>query len=123
MSGSDHRLEFRAHASRILNVWSSAFRRFGSFPAPNRVNAELQTIRQPGSGTSRFIAKLFLAPAIVFFVVGALILVGDGLFFQKYCVDYNDAAFVTANGDFADWPSGERPGYACLPAWVYGLAA
>lgn len=71
----------------------------------------------------RLIGKLFLALTILLFVAGAFILLGDGLFTLKYGVDYHDAAFVTTNGDFADWPTGERPGYAHLPAWAYGLAA
>lgn len=54
---------------------------------------------------------------------GTVIVVGDVLFIRRYGVDYNDVAFVTRNDDVVDWPTGERPLYACVPAAGYGFAA
>lgn len=56
-----------------------------------------------------------------FFVIGAAIFVGDGLFVWRYGVDFSDAAFVTEDGQVADWPTGERPAWAFLPAATYSL--
>ena len=69
----------------------------------------------------RHLKKLPLIVGAFFFVIGALIFVGDGLFMWQYGVDFSDAAFVTEGGQVADWPSGERPTWACLPAGTYSL--
>jgi hypothetical protein len=49
------------------------------------------------------------------------VFLADLLFIWRYGVDFCDAAFVTEAGDFADWPTGERPGWAFVPAWLYAL--
>jgi hypothetical protein len=69
------------------------------------------------------VAKLNLTIATGLFLVGTFIIVGDVLFIRRYGFDFNDVAFVTATGAFADWPTGERPPYAMVPATGYGLGA
>lgn len=71
----------------------------------------------------RIFRKLQVSLVTFLVFAGALIVVGDLLFIRRYGVDYNDVAFVTRNDDVADWPTGERPLYAHLPAAGYGLVA
>jgi hypothetical protein len=67
--------------------------------------------------------KVQLTVATFFMALGLFLVIGDGLFIRRHGVDYNDAAFVTRNDEAAEWPTGERPLYACLPAAGYGMGA
>jgi len=67
--------------------------------------------------------KLQLTVAMFLVFVGAVIVIGDLLFIRRYGVDYNAVAFVTRSDGVVDWPTGERPLYAYVPAAGYGLAA
>ena len=46
----------------------------------------------------------------------------DAIYVKRYGVGFNEAAFFLVNGEFADWPTGERPAYAYFPLGVYGIA-
>ena len=69
----------------------------------------------------RFLKAMPLVVGSLLFVVGLFILTGDGLFMWYYGVDFSDAAFVTQDGQVADWPTGERPAWAYFPAASYAL--
>lgn len=63
--------------------------------------------------------KFLLITMIGNFVIGAAILIYDAHFFYLYNADVNEVAAVV-NGGIADWPTGERPLYTILPAWIFG---
>src|SRR5262245_33872235 len=69
----------------------------------------------------RLLKMIPLLAGSLLFLFGAFVLVGDGLFMWHYGVDFSDAAFVTQDGQVADWPTGERPAWAYLPAATYSL--
>lgn len=69
----------------------------------------------------RLLKTLSLVVGSILCLIGAIILIGDGLFLWHYGVGFSDAAFVTSDGQVADWPTGERPAWAYLPAATYSL--
>ena len=79
-------------------------------------------------GTRR-LHEMKIAKRILMGLCGVLVVVGlalttwDAIYFSKYGVGFNDAAFFLGNGEFADWPTGERPAYAYFPLAAYGIAA
>lgn len=58
---------------------------------------------------------------IICLIAALCVVVADTLFVWRYGVDFCDASFITEAGDFADWPTGERPTWAFVPAWFYAL--
>ena len=52
--------------------------------------------------------------------LGLVILAYDTLFLLSCGFDANDVAAVS-DGYFIDWPTGERPMWAMVPAYVYSL--
>ena len=67
--------------------------------------------------------KLHLLLSLLLVATGLLIVVTDVIFITRYGINFNDAAFFLVNGEFVDWPTGERPLYANFPLAAYGLAA
>lgn len=55
-------------------------------------------------------------------VVSLVILGYDALFHLQYGCDATDVAGVS-NGDIIDWPTGERPSWALVPAFTYSIGA
>jgi hypothetical protein len=72
---------------------------------------------------NHFLRKMQLTIAGIGVAFGVVAVFGDALFVWQYGADFNDAAFILGNGEFVDWPTGEPPLYAYIPAAGYGLAA
>lgn len=51
---------------------------------------------------------------------GLVILGYDALFYFQYGCDATDVAGAS-NGDIVDWPTGERPAWALVPAFTYSI--
>src|SRR5262245_15939452 len=69
----------------------------------------------------RSLQKLCPTVAGISLLAAAAIVFGDIPFIRRYGVDFSDAAFVTADGQAVDWPTGEHPLWAAFPAWVYAI--
>ena len=67
--------------------------------------------------------KLHLSASLILGAAGLCIIAADTVYFTKYGVGFNEAAFFLGNGEFADWPTGERPFYAYFPLAAYGIGA
>jgi hypothetical protein len=67
--------------------------------------------------------KLHIVLSLLLVATGVVIVVTDLIFITRYGINFNEAAFFLGNGEFVDWPTGERPLYAYLPLAAYGLAA
>lgn len=65
--------------------------------------------------------RLTFIIASVFALVGAGIILYDAHVLLRYGFDVNDVYVILDNGDSADWPTGLRPLWAYIPAFVYGL--
>ena len=74
-----------------------------------------------GKAPMRALRVLPATCGIVCLIAACCVVLADTLFIWRYGVDFCDAAFITETGDFADWPTGERPGWALVPAWLYAL--
>ena len=53
--------------------------------------------------------------------VGVVIFAYDASFIISYGVDANDVASVTEEGFIIDWPTGETPLWAQIPAYTYSF--
>jgi hypothetical protein len=53
--------------------------------------------------------------------LGLAIVVYDAYVIVRYGFDINDVAGMTDDGGPIDWPTGERPAFASVPAFVYGF--
>jgi len=63
-------------------------------------------------------------PAIIssiLLALGLAIVVYDVCIIFQFGFDINDVAGITDDGP-VDWPTGERPAFALVPAFVYGFA-
>ncbi len=64
---------------------------------------------------------------LTFIIAGSFVLVGAGIIFYdayfllRYGFDVNDVYVILDNGDSADWPTGLRPLWSLVPAFIYGL--
>ncbi|MGH7977100.1 MAG: hypothetical protein ACREC8_10605 [Limisphaerales bacterium] len=63
--------------------------------------------------------KILLIATIGNFITGAAIFIYDAHFFYRFDMDANEV-LGTDGSVTIDWPTGERPLYAILPAWIYG---
>jgi len=67
--------------------------------------------------------KLHLSASLILVVAGLSIIAADAVYFAKYGVGFNEAAFFLGNGEFVDWATGECPLYAYFPLAAYGIGA
>jgi hypothetical protein len=67
--------------------------------------------------------KLHIVLSLLLVPTGVVIVVTDLIFITHYGINFNEAAFFLGNGEFVDWPTGERPLYAYFPLAAYRLAA
>jgi hypothetical protein len=64
---------------------------------------------------------LRLAAALLLILLGLYVLLEDVHAILRYGCDINDVAAIDPRWGPVDWPTGERPTYAMVPAFVYAL--
>jgi hypothetical protein len=67
------------------------------------------------------VRKIAIIVGSLLLAVGAVILAYDVFFIASYGCDANDVAGVTSDGFIIDWPTGERPVWAQVPAFTYSF--
>jgi hypothetical protein len=67
------------------------------------------------------VRKIPIIVGSLLLAVGAVILAYDVFFIVSYGCDANDVAGVTNDGFIIDWPTGERPVWAQVPAFTYSF--
>jgi hypothetical protein len=67
------------------------------------------------------VRKIPLIVSLILLAIGLAITIYDITVIREFGFDVNDVADIGRNGELADWPTGERPGWAFVPAFVYGI--
>jgi hypothetical protein len=57
----------------------------------------------------------------ILILIGLLILLADLEAIFRWGCDINDAAVIDPQIGPIDWPTGERPGWALIPAFIYSV--
>lgn len=73
------------------------------------------------SPTLQNVRRIPIIVGSLLLAVGAVILAYDVFFIANYGCDANDVVRVTNDGFTIDWPTGERPVWAQVPAFTYSL--
>ncbi len=65
--------------------------------------------------------KIPLTIGLVLLAVGLAIFLYDASVIFRYGFDINDVVGMTDDGGPIDWPTGERPAFTFIPAFVYSF--